>query len=183
MYAAEILGLDLPQSDKRLVTFVETDGCFADGVAVATGCALGHRTMRLVDFGKVAATFADTQRERVIRIAPRPEIRQMARQYAPAATNKWQAQLEGYQVMPAADLFIVLSVVLEVSLQELISRPGRRVCCQECGEEIINEREVVVAGTVLCQSCAGQGYYHVGGYLAALPVETGIELPIAVGMD
>jgi len=70
-YAA-VLRLDLPQSDKRLVTFVETDGCFADGVAVATGCTPGHRTMRLVDFGEFAATFADTQSEREIRIVSRP---------------------------------------------------------------------------------------------------------------
>ena len=41
MLAGELLGLELPQTDKRLITFVETDGCFADGVAVATGCTLG----------------------------------------------------------------------------------------------------------------------------------------------
>jgi formylmethanofuran dehydrogenase subunit E len=41
LYAAELLGLALPQSDKRLFTIVETDGCFADGVSVATGCTLG----------------------------------------------------------------------------------------------------------------------------------------------
>jgi formylmethanofuran dehydrogenase subunit E len=134
-----------------------------------------------MDFGKVAATFADTQSERVIRIAPRLDVRQTAYLYAPNAKNKWQAQLEGYQVMPAAELFSVQAVKLDLSLQQLISRPGRRVCCQSCGEEIINEREVVVAGNVLCQPCAGQGYYQVEGYLAALP--TGIELPIAVGMD
>ena len=55
-----LLNLPLPQKDKRLLTFVETDGCFADGVSVATGCWLGRRTMRLVDYGKVAATFVDT---------------------------------------------------------------------------------------------------------------------------
>ena len=57
---------ELPQTDKRLYTFVETDGCFADGVMVATGCSLGHRTLRLIDYGKVAATFVDT-RERAKR--------------------------------------------------------------------------------------------------------------------
>jgi formylmethanofuran dehydrogenase subunit E len=28
-----------------------------------------------------------------------------------------------------------------------------------CGEEIINEREVVRDGNVLCKACAGQSYY------------------------
>lgn len=55
LYAAERLGLPVPQDDKRLVAFVETDGCFADGVGAATGCWLGRRTMRLLDYGKAPA--------------------------------------------------------------------------------------------------------------------------------
>jgi len=62
--------------------------------------------------------------------------------------------------MPAADLFVVQSVVLTLSLEKLISRPGIRTACEQCGEEIINEREVIVEGRVLCQACAGQGYYQ-----------------------
>jgi formylmethanofuran dehydrogenase subunit E len=60
IYAAELLALDLPQNDKRLFTFVETDGCLIDGLAVATGCWVGNRTMRVIDYGKSAATFVDT---------------------------------------------------------------------------------------------------------------------------
>lgn len=37
LYAGELLGLALPQTDKRLYTIMETDGCAADGVAVAVG--------------------------------------------------------------------------------------------------------------------------------------------------
>jgi formylmethanofuran dehydrogenase subunit E len=51
--AGEALDLDLPRADKRLLMLVETDGCFADGVSVATGCWLGRRTLRLVDYGRV----------------------------------------------------------------------------------------------------------------------------------
>src|SRR6266496_310143 len=90
MYAAELLNLSLPQSDKRLYTFVETDGCFADGVAVATGCWLGHRTMRLMDYGKVGATFVDTQTEHAFRIWPHPNARQGAVCYAPKTEGHWQ---------------------------------------------------------------------------------------------
>ncbi len=38
MFAAELFRLDLPQKDKRLFTFIETDGCLVDGIAAATGC-------------------------------------------------------------------------------------------------------------------------------------------------
>ena len=70
--AADLLGLDLPQDDKRLLTIVETDGCFTTGLSVATNCWVGRRTMRVEDYGKVAATFVDTQTEQAIRIAPSP---------------------------------------------------------------------------------------------------------------
>jgi formylmethanofuran dehydrogenase subunit E len=36
------------------------------------------------------------------------------------------------------------------------------VNCQVCGEEIINEREIVHEGSTLCRACAGQAYYALG---------------------
>lgn len=160
MYAAELLGLELPQSDKRLYIFVETDGCFADGVAVATGCWLGHRTMRLMDYGKVAATFVDTQTEQAFRIWPQANARQAAVCFAPNTEGHWHSQLEAYQTMPTEVLLCAAKVYLNVSMKALISRPGVREKCAVCSEEILNERQVVVNGQVLCQSCADGGYYQ-----------------------
>ncbi len=71
LLAAHTLHLDLPQTDKRLLTIVETDGCFTDGLAVATGCWVGRRTLRIEDYGKIAATFVDTLTEQAIRLTPR----------------------------------------------------------------------------------------------------------------
>jgi len=159
LYAGELLGLALPQSDKRLYTIVETDGCAADGIAVATNCWVGRRTMRIEDFGKVAATFVDTETGQALRLVPRPDVRGRARDYAPQAPSKWEAQLIGYQLMPAAELFDVREVVLRTPVERLISRPGRKAICAVCGEEIMNEREVTRDGLVLCRACAGEGYY------------------------
>jgi formylmethanofuran dehydrogenase subunit E len=159
MYAAELLGLELPQSDKRLYTFVETDGCFADGVTVATGCSLGHRTLRLMDYGKVAVTFVDTQTGQAVRIWPNPAARQGAISCMPNAPSRWHAQLEAYQTMLTADLLCAADVQLNLSMQALISRPGIRATCANCGEEILNERETLVNGYTLCRSCADGGYY------------------------
>ena len=160
LYAGELLGIELPQCDKRLFTLVETDGCFADGVAVATGCWLGRRTLRLVDYGKVAATFVDRQRGRAVRIWPDPEARAHALEYAPAVGGRWYAYLEAYQMMPTAELLQAREVQLTISLAKLISRPGVRARCDACGEEIINEREISCGQRRLCRSCAGEGYYR-----------------------
>ena len=51
LYAGDLLGLDLPQTRKRLLTIMETDGCGADGVSVATNCWVGRRTMRILFSG------------------------------------------------------------------------------------------------------------------------------------
>lgn len=158
---AALFGLDLPQSDKRVFAFVETDGCFADGVSVATGCWLGRRTMRLMDYGKTAATFVDTKTNAGIRIWPHPESRHKAEHYAPDQQSRWHTMLEAYQVMPAEELLCWRPVELTVSMQDIISRPGVRINCEVCGEEIMNEREVIRQGLTLCRSCAGDSYYHV----------------------
>jgi formylmethanofuran dehydrogenase subunit E len=38
--AGRLLSLELPQQNKRLYTFVETDGCFADGSVLQPGAGL-----------------------------------------------------------------------------------------------------------------------------------------------
>jgi formylmethanofuran dehydrogenase subunit E len=159
LLAGRWLGLDVPRQDKRLLTFVETDGCAADGVSAATGCRVGGRTLRVIDFGKVAATFVDVQTGCAVRIVPAPDSRSRAWDYAALdAKNKWQAQLTGYQSMPDDELLIARAVVLTVSLEKLLSKPGCRATCDVCGEEIINECEVRRDGMVLCRACAGDAY-------------------------
>lgn len=161
LLAGQILGLAVPQPDnvKRILTIVETDGCGADGVSVATNCWIGRRTLRVEDFGKVAASFVDTQTGQAIRIVPRNDARQKAHEYALEAINKWEAMLQGYQCMPAQELFTVQSIVFRTPLEDLLGRPGVRTYCENCDEEIINEREVEHAGQILCRACAGFSYY------------------------
>lgn len=161
MYGAGLLHLPYPQQNKRIFTFVETDGCFADGVAVATGCTLGHRTLRLIDFGKIAATFVDTLAEQAIRIHPCLDSRQQAEAMMPNARSRWHAQLAAYQMIPDERLFEIQHVNLALSMKALISRPRVRVNCSVCGEEVINEREIACHGMVLCRACAGESYYSV----------------------
>jgi formylmethanofuran dehydrogenase subunit E len=61
--------------------------------------------------------------------------------------------------MPNHELFTFREVVLNPPLKAILSRPGFRLECQRCGEEIINERQVMVDGQAFCRTCANQGYY------------------------
>ncbi|WP_119358051.1 FmdE family protein, partial [Meiothermus granaticius] len=163
VWAGELLGLELPQKGKRLLVVVETDGCFADGVSVATGCWLGRRTMRLLDYGRVAATFVDTQSLRGMRLAPRPGLREQVQQGRRLGQRRWDAYMEAYQELSAEELF---RLEWEPSLDwvgELVGKPSQRAVCAGCGEEVLNGREVRGEGLVLCRACAGVSPYQPAG--------------------
>jgi formylmethanofuran dehydrogenase subunit E len=168
--AGQSLGLEVPRRDKRLLVLVETDGCFADGVSVATGCWLGRRTLRLVDYGRVAATVIDRATERAVRICPHPGARARALTWAPDAPDGWHAQLAGYQRMPDEELLCVQRVALELPLlQFLVGEAGTRVSCTICGEEILNARELAGATGSICRGCAAEPYYRVTAANASVP--------------
>jgi formylmethanofuran dehydrogenase subunit E len=155
------LGFSEPPAKKQLLIISETDGCFVDGLSVATKCTVGHRTLRVEDYGKVAATFVDTVTGRAVRLAPRLDIRERAFAFVPEEDCHYFTQLQAYQVMPDEEMMSIQEVALHVPVEQIISQPGLRVNCDVCGEEIMNEREVRQNGLILCQPCAHGGYYQV----------------------
>ncbi len=175
---AEMLGMDVPRHDKRLLSILETDGCFVSGVESATGCSVNHRTLRIEDYGKVAGTFVNVKTGQAVRVAPRRGIRERALEYAPEEKKRYFAMLEGYQVMPLDELLTIEEVVLSQPIASIISRAGVRVNCDSCHEEIINEREIIQDGRVLCRACFAPTYYQMS------PVEPiATELIMAHGMS
>lgn len=157
--AARKLSLEVPRRDKRLLVIVETDGCFVDGIEAVTGATVGHRTLRVEDYGKVAATFIDVGNSTAVRISPGADIRNKASLFSPDEQQVYSAQLKAYKIMPDHILLTIQPVQTSTSLEKIISHPGLRAICTRCGEEIINEREVVSGDRVLCRSCADAGYY------------------------
>ena len=123
---------------KTLLTIVETDGCGADGVAVATGCFVGRRTLRVVDYGKMAATMVNIKTGTAVRVVPHPQARNLARTYVPDARSRWHAYLDAYQIIPDNLLMLLDEVILTQSIAEIMSKPNVRVNCELCGEEILN---------------------------------------------
>ncbi|MDZ7845195.1 MAG: FmdE family protein [Anaerolineales bacterium] len=157
---AAVLGMDVPRNDKKLLVIVETDGCFVDGIQAVTGCSAGHRTLRVKDYGKVAGTFIEVDTGNAVRVFPQLDVRGKAADYAPEEDRRYFAQLIGYQRMPDSELLSLQRVRLFPPVEDIISRPGVRVNCTRCGEEIINQREVYQGGLTLCQPCASPAYYQ-----------------------
>jgi formylmethanofuran dehydrogenase subunit E len=91
------IGLERPRAaGKGLVVFVEIDRCAPDAIQVLTGVSLGKRTLRHLDYGKMAATFVDGAGGRAVRVVARADARHRAAEWAPAELDPRQAQMVAY---------------------------------------------------------------------------------------
>jgi formylmethanofuran dehydrogenase subunit E len=164
MRACRELGIEEPWQDKkRLIVFVEIDRCAADAIAAVTGCRLGKRTLKHVDYGKMAATFMDTHTGQAVRVLALEESRDKARNYFTPGMSKYEAQLEAYKVIPDDQLFVVQKVKVDLRAKDQPGPPISRVLCDRCGERINDRREVRVNGKVVCRACANGTYYRILG--------------------
>jgi formylmethanofuran dehydrogenase subunit E len=162
MLGLKALGIDDPAKDrKRLVTFVEIDRCATDAVALVTGCRLGKRSLKFLDYGKVAATFADVENGSAVRVVARDESRAKAKKMFPELSDPTKQQIAAYKVMDDADLFTMHRVRVKVAPRDMPGPPRSRVTCEQCGEGVNDSRERSVKGRILCRNCAGESYYEM----------------------
>ena len=148
---------------KSIIVFVEMDRCATDAVQSVTGCSLGHRTMKFMDYGKMAATFLNLRTGKAVRVIAKEESRQRAKEHFPEIENKYEAQLEAYKIMSDDELFDVMEVNVKVKPEDMPGRPLQRLRCDACGEYVQDMREVHRNGKVLCRPCADTGYYEPVG--------------------
>ena len=151
------VGIPLPrQAGKGLVVFVEIDRCATDAIQALTGVSLGKRTLKHLDYGKMAATFVNVAGGSAVRLSARDEARALAASYAPGETDARKAQITAYWLMPEAALLSIEPVVVNPGW---LDRRRVRVFCEGCGEGINYQREVTVHGRTLCRPCNGERYY------------------------
>lgn len=147
---------------KKILVFVEMDRCATDAVQSVTGCSLGHRTMKFLDYGKMAATYLNLSTGRAVRVVAREDARDVAKTLFPDIENKYTAQLEAYKIMRDDELFTAMEVQVTMRPEDMPGRPMRRVACDACGEYVQDMREIAREGRVLCRPCADGGYYTKG---------------------
>ena len=83
MLGCRAVGIEEPTRSKSLLVWVEIDRCATDAVTVVTGCRLGKRTLKFLDYGKVAATFLNLDTSEAVRVVARDDSRDAVRNYAP----------------------------------------------------------------------------------------------------
>ncbi|MGA7886216.1 MAG: FmdE family protein [Acidobacteriaceae bacterium] len=158
------LGIDDPRGRdrKRLVTFIEIDRCATDAIGVVTGCRLGKRALKFRDWGKMAATFADLETGRAIRIVALESSKQRAKDLYPHIENKNRQQMQAYREMEDAELFGEQWVEVDLGPKEMPGYKGERIACAACGEGINYDRFIQREGATLCLACAHpeQRYYR-----------------------
>jgi formylmethanofuran dehydrogenase subunit E len=152
------LGIGDPRGEdrKRFVVFVEADRCATDAIMVVTGCTPGKRSLKVLDHGKMAATFVDVETGRGVRLAALP----------------WPDRAQGdppqdYARGEVATLFHVAEVLVPLRPVDLPGPSQRRTICARCGEQVMDGRDVERDGATLCRPCAtGVSFYRAAGALA-----------------
>ena len=162
MCGLKSLGLNEPEGKdrKRIVTFVEIDRCATDAVMVVTGCRLGKRALKFRDWGKMAATFVDTETGHAVRVAAMESSKALARSLHPEIPDKNQQQMLAYRELSDEQMFQTQWVSVSLPPEEFPGYKGERIFCESCGEGINFRREVRRDGKILCRGCAGESYFE-----------------------
>lgn len=144
------LGIEDPAKNKDFIVYVEVDRCLSDAVQAITGCSLGKRRLKFVDYGKMAATFIDINTNKGIRIV---------------VDAKKKAPNEGdivsfWRAVSDEEMFKFEPVIVDLRPEDLPGKPTRRVTCELCQESIMDGRDLLVNGKTLCSACAKDKYYR-----------------------
>ncbi len=146
---------------KKLYLVVEIDRCATDALQSVTGCSLGRRTMRFLDYGKMAASFVNLETGKAVRVVAREDAREKAKEYFPEIEDKYKCQLEAYKVMPDEELFDSQEIEVTIPPEDMPGRPLRRVKCDTCGEYVQDNRDIKRDGKTFCKPCSQGGYYRI----------------------
>lgn len=161
--ALNLIGIDDPKGvdRKKLYVIVEIDRCATDAIQSVTGCSLGKRSMKWLDYGVMAATFINLESKAAVRITAREESRKLSEKYYPENSDKYSRQLEAYKIMPEIELFKVENVKVDIPIHDLPGRPVKRVQCYTCGDWVQDCRDIELEGKSYCVGCSEGRYYMV----------------------
>ena len=159
-----MIGIDDPKGADRksLFVWVEIDRCMTDAVAAVTGVRLGKRSLKYLDYGKVAATFLNLSDNSAVRLLALEESRALADSLYAQVESRKERQMLTYRELEDERLFKIERVRVDLGEFDMPGRPRSRVSCARCLEGINDGREVFDGmGERVCRSCAFGSYYRL----------------------
>jgi formylmethanofuran dehydrogenase subunit E len=137
---------------KEMIVFIENDRCIADAIQIVTGTRIGRRSAKLINYGKMAATFINTEAGNAYRVHVRhvdPNVRRS------------KEQIQQVLHVPEAELLAWKRVAVSLKPEDLPGKPRRTVDCVRCGEKVFDGREVLGDAGPLCLPCVHGPYYEI----------------------
>ncbi len=162
LLGCRLLDIDDPRGAdrKKLIVWVEIDRCMTDAISAVTGVRLGKRSLKYIDYGKVAATFLNTETKRAVRIVALESSRALADDRYSQIADKRTRQFRAYSEATDDELFKTELVSLELRDFDAPGSPRSRVICTVCEEGVNDGREVIDDnGDALCRGCYQGSYY------------------------
>ena len=161
-----ILGLseigiaDPKGADKKdLMVYVEMDRCASDAILAVTGCHPGKRSLKILDYGKMAATFVNLKTGKAVRVSAKNKD---GNRVTTKEDIEKSPHTEAYTMMPLEELFETREVHVELKPEDLPGRPLCIVTCGVCGERVMDLRYEERNGKILCRPCAAGKTYYSG---------------------
>jgi formylmethanofuran dehydrogenase subunit E len=145
-----VLGFKPGVRNKSLIVYAEIDRCMTDAVQVVTRCTLGHRSLKHVDYGKFAATFINLDTGRAIRATVNGHF---------SSRDPIEETMDKLSRIPDSDLITMQEVSVKIPETDFPGSPVRRAVCDNCGERVVDGREVTKENKTLCRACAHGKYY------------------------
>lgn len=142
---------------KNLIVFVEMDRCASDAILAVTGCHPGKRSMKIFDYGKMAATFVNLKTGRAVRVWAKNKD---GDQVMTREDIEKSPHTEEYTMQPLEELFETREVRVNLRPEDLPGKPLLIVTCATCKERVMDMRHVDTNGRTLCQACAAGGTYY-----------------------
>ena len=151
--AMKILGLKPGVKNKSLIVYAEIDRCMTDAVQTITGCSLGHRSLKHIDYGKFAATFVNLDTGKAVRATVKEHF---------SNEGSIEETLKKISRTPDSELVTLQEVTVNIPDTDLPGPPKNKAVCASCGERIMDGREVSKGSKILCRACAHGKYYSEG---------------------
>jgi formylmethanofuran dehydrogenase subunit E len=160
----------LGRDRKKLLVFVEVSRCAADAIMTVTGCRVGKRSFKIVDTGKVAATFINLETLQGVRIIATSDVQEKIAARYPGV-DEGAAQKSAYREMADRELFTVQEVSVQLKPEDTPGTPASKVSCAICGEKVLDKRDIEQNGKALCRPCATGNTYYTAQSVMREPIQ------------